>query len=119
MLNVPKAKRRRTPLGYRLIPYVAMPRAVECGALIMATVLANCREFKANVARDDGSLKLTNSQLAELIATRCGETPNTSFTGSVIRVLQYLFAKLGYHTRRIHRALLIYPPTQVPTSDGG
>jgi hypothetical protein len=118
MLNMPKAKRGRG-LGFRLEPYVAMPKAVECGALIMATVLADCRGFKANVARDDGVLKLINSQLAELIATRCGMNPNPSFTGSVIRVLQYLFAKLGYHTRRIHRALLIYPPTQVPTSDGG
>ena len=110
-------------MGYRLIPYVAMPRAVECGALIMATVLANCREFKANVARDDGSLKITSNQLAELIATRCGEAPNTSFTGSVIRVMQYLFMRLGYRIVKRKRNLLIhpliYPPTQVPTSNGG
>jgi len=100
-------------LGYRLRPHVDMPRAVECGALIMATVLADCREFKANVARDDGVLKLINSQLAELIATKCGVVPNPTFTASVVKVLQYLFAKLGYRAVKRKRNLFIYPMPSV------
>jgi hypothetical protein len=109
---------RSTPLGYRLRPHVDMPKAVECGALIMATVLADCREFKANVARDDGVLKLINSQLAELIKSRCGMNPNPTFTASVVKVLQYLFAKLGYRAVKRKRNLFIYPmPIQVVQRD--
>jgi len=103
-----KAKR-----GRGLPPSVDMPRAVECGALIMATVLADCREFKANVARDDGVLKLINSQLAELIKSRCGMNPNPTFTASVVKVLQYLLAKLGYRLVKRGRNLFIHPMPSV------
>jgi len=115
---MPKAKRGRG-LGFRLEPYVAMPKAVECGALIMATVLADCHEFKANVTRDDGVLKLINSQLSELIAIRCGMNPNPSFTASVVKVLQYLFMRLGYRAVKRKRNLFIHPaePLQVVGHD--
>ena len=104
---------RSTPQGYRLKPHVVMPRVVECGALLTAVILAEQGRFKLNVVRDDGSLKLTNTQLAELIATRCDEVPASSFTGNVIIVVQYLLAKLGYRLVKRGRNLFIHPMPSV------
>jgi hypothetical protein len=100
---------RSTPLGYRLRPHVVMPRAVECGALLTAVILAEQGRFKLNVARDDGSLKLTNTQLSELISVKCGEEPASSFTGNVINVMQYLLMRLGYRLVKRNRNIFIHP----------
>jgi len=105
-------------LGYRLRPHVTMPRAVECGALLTAVILAEQDRYKLNVVRDDGSLKLTNTQLTELISVKCGEEPASSFTGNVIRVMQYLLAKLGYRLVKRSRNIFIHPmPVQVSQRD--
>ena len=109
---------RSTPLGYRLRPHVVMPRAVECGALLTAVILAERSRFTLNVIRDDGSLKLTNTQLSRLIVTRCGGEPASSFTGNVINVVQYLLAKLGYRLVKRSRNIFIHPmPIQVVQRD--
>jgi hypothetical protein len=105
---------RYVELGYRFRPHVTMPKAVECAALLTAVILAERSRFTLNVIRDDGSLKITSNQLNELISFRCGEEPNTSFTGSVIRVMQYLLAKLGYRVVKRSRNIFIHPmPIQV------
>ena len=90
-----------------------MPRAVECGALLTAVILAEQGRFKLNVVRDDGSLKITSNQFSELIVTKCGEEPASSFTGNVINVVQYLLAKLGYRLVKRGRNLFIHPMPSV------
>jgi hypothetical protein len=104
---------RSTPLGYRLRPQVVMPRAVECGALLTAVILAERSRFTLNVIRDDGSLKITSNQLDELIVTKCGGEPASSFTGNVINVVQYLLAKLGYRLVKRGRNIFIHPMPSV------
>jgi hypothetical protein len=95
-----------------------MPRAVECGALLTAVILAEQGRFKLNVVRDDGSLKITSNQFSELIVTKCGGEPASSFTGNVINVVQYLLAKLGYRLVKRGRNLFIHPmPIQVVQHD--
>jgi len=104
---------RSTPLGYRLKPHVVMPRVVECGALLTAVILAEQGRFKLNVVRDDGSLKITSNQFNELIVTKCGGEPASSFTGNVINVVQYLLAKLGYRLVKKGRNIFIHPMPSV------
>jgi len=100
-------------LGYRLRPHVDMPKAVECGALLTAVILAERSRFTLNVIRDDGSLKITSNQFNELIVTKCGGEPASSFTGNVINVVQYLLAKLGYRLVKKGRNIFIHPMPSV------
>jgi hypothetical protein len=93
-----------------------MPRAVECGALLTAVILAERSRFTLNVIRDDGTLKITSNQLNELISVKCGEEPGSSFTGNVIRVMQYLLAKLGYRLVKRSRNIFIHPMPIVQVS---
>jgi len=96
-------------LGYRFRPHVVMPRAVECGALLTAVILAERDRFTLNVIRDDGSMKITSNQLSELISIKCGEEPGSVFISNVINVMQYLLAKLGYRLVKRNRNLFIHP----------
>ncbi len=74
---------------------VEVGKAVRCAEEFLEYVLSHREEFLANVARDDGVLKITTASIEHFIVDRC--TPNGWWrkTSFYVRFYKHLVAKLA------------------------